>query len=87
MDDLQSPTQEHLRVSHTEERLQSFRSDRADAWGCVGALILAPLIYGNWHALPTMVAVAGVLATILLASMGFSWAWRKLVKRRRDLEE
>jgi hypothetical protein len=83
VDDLQSRTQEHLRGSHTEERLRSFRSDRVEAWGVVGALLLIPLIY-SWDMFPVMAAVAGVLAAILLASTIISVAWRKLFKRPRE---
>jgi len=80
VDDLQSPTQEHLRGSPTEERLRSFRSDRMEAWGVIGALLLAPLVY-SWDMFPVMASVAGVLAAILLASTIISLAWRKLFKR------
>ena len=83
MDDLQSPTQERLRGSHTEERLRSFRSDRMEAWGVVVALLLLPLIY-SWDMFPVMTSVAGILAAILLASTIISLAWRKLFKRPRE---
>jgi hypothetical protein len=85
VDDLQSPTQEHLRVSHAEERLQSFRADRMEAWGVVAALLLIPLIY-SWDLFPAMAAVAAVLAVVLLTSTGASWAWRKLFKRHHESE-
>jgi hypothetical protein len=83
VDDLQSPTQDHLRGSHAEERLRSFRSDRVEAWGVVGALVLLPLIY-SWDMFPVMATLAAVLAAILLASTIVSVAWRKLFKRHRE---
>jgi hypothetical protein len=72
VDDLEVPTKEHLRESHREGRLQSSPFDRAEAWGIVVALILAPIVYLNWSALPVAAAVAGVLAAALLGSSAIS---------------
>jgi hypothetical protein len=78
MDDLQP------RVSHTEPRLQSFRSDRMEAWGIVLAILFAGVCFGSWSYVPIAAAAAGVLAAILLASTVISWAWSKLFKRHRE---
>jgi hypothetical protein len=82
MDDLQSPNQEHLRVSPTDERLRSFPSDRTEAWGIAIGVPLTALVYGAWDALPTAAAVGAVLAAILLGSAAISRVWRKLFRHR-----
>ena len=86
MNDLQTPTQEHLREARTETRLRSFRSDRLEAWGIVLDIPLIALVYGSWEDVPVAAAVAGVLAAILLGSTVISMVWRKLSKPHRNLE-
>ena len=82
MNDLESPSQENLRVSPTDERLRSFSSDRAEAWGIAIGVPLTALVYGAWDALPTAALVGGVLAAILVGSAVISKAWRKLFRPR-----
>ena len=40
---LQQPTQEHLRVSHTDERLRTFATDR---WVPLGIVVFAAILWG-----------------------------------------
>lgn len=83
MNEPQHLSEQQVRVSHTEPRLQSFSTDRMEAWGIVGMLLVLPLVY-SWSMFPVMAAIAGVLAAALLASAAVSWVRRKIVKRRRE---
>ncbi len=83
MNEPQHPSEQHVRVSHTEPRLQSFRADRIEAWAIVGALLVIPLVH-SWSMFPVMAAIAGILATALLGSAAVSWVRRKVIKRRRE---
>jgi hypothetical protein len=78
VDDLEAPSREHLRVLHAEERLQSFRSDRAAAWAIAAFVVFLWIQYpsSTW----TLV-VGGVIAVALLASAAAARLKRRFRRR------
>ena len=81
MDDLQSPTtQEHLRVSPTDERLRDYPSDRAEAWAILAFLF--PIWLQNPRS-KFLTFVVSALAVVLAGSAVIAFATRA-IKRRRE---
>ena len=74
MDDLHSPIQEHLREVRAEERLRSYKSDAADAWGIV-LFVVGAVIAWRWAPLwlPFQVAVLDVAVPIVCVVAWFKY--------------
>jgi hypothetical protein len=84
VDDLQSPTQKHLREVKAEERLRSYTSDAAEAWGIV--LVAGVAVIAWWWAppwLPFQVAVLGVAVPVVCI---VAWIKRKAARGRTSAE-
>ena len=76
MDDLRTPNQEQAREFRTEERLRSYPSDVAEAWGIV---LFAVVLVAMWWAPPWMQLPLGGFGVIgLAASIG-----ARLKRKRR----
>jgi hypothetical protein len=75
VDDPRSAISEHLRETHTEERLRSYRSDGPEAWGIVVfvCVLVASWWLPEWMQIPT--SITGAIG--LVASIGV-WLKNKL---------